>query len=479
MSAANSAALNTVPELPGKRMIKRSFLLILGKILRLGIQLAVVIIYAHKLLYADYGTYQSVWLYINILSVIALFGLPSLLLSSNYSHIKNWVIQNKKSALSAFIILSVLPAIAFFFIIDTFSFQLKILILLLTIVQNISILSEIMALKKEADKKVFASNIFFSIAFLVAHLWILYYGYSLQLLLISLILTFCIKSIITSTDPEKNNRTNAENGFAPLGKQWFYLGVNDIAGVLANWLDKWVILLFVSVTQFAIYFNGAYEVPVFGLMLGAVGNIMLIEFSKKDGNDLEKIKLLFEKSSLLLASIVFPAFCFLLFYHSDFFLLIFSQKYIDSIPVFFVSIFILPLRITYTTTVLQVYHRSDLIVKGAVMDIILAVILMLILYPVFKMPGLALAFVLSSYFQFTYYLWHTSRLINKKISYFFPFKRLLIKMFLCLLVMTAGYFVFKNLPVNSSLLSGIVLAAILVATLLLYYYKKENKAENL
>lgn len=476
MSAANSAALNTVPELPGKKMIKRSFLLILGKILRLGIQLAVVIIYARKLLYIDYGTYQSVWLYLNIMSVISLFGLPSLLLSNNYSNIINWIKHNKKNAVLAFIILSVLPAITFFIIINTFSFQLKILILLLTVVQNISILSEITALKNEADKKVFASNIFFPIAFLAAHLSILYFGYSLQLLILSLILIFFIKSIITFTRPKNKFTKDVENSFSVMGRQWFYLGVNDIAGVLATWLDKWLILLFLSVTQFAIYFNGAYEVPVFGLMLGAVGNIMLIEFSKNEGNDLEKIKLLFEKSSLLLASIVFPAFCFLLFYHSDFFLLIFSQKYIDSVPVFFVSIFILPLRITYTTTVLQVYHRSDLIVKGAVMDIVLAVILMFVLYPIFKMPGLALAFVLSSYCQFAYYLWHTSRLINKKISYFFPFKKLLIKMFLCLAVMTAGYFIFKNLPENTGLLSGIVLAALLAVALLFYDCKKENKA---
>jgi O-antigen/teichoic acid export membrane protein len=361
-------------------------------------------------------------------------------------------------------------------LVGTFTMQEKSLLLILTIVQNISIITETLALKNGFDKKVLLSNIFFSVGFLICHLATLYHGYSLQLLLGGLVLIFMIKSIfVINRNFKLSASESADADISMAGRQWFYLGINDILGVLATWLDKWLILIFLTLTQFAIYFNGAYEVPLFGLMLGAVGNIMMIELAKKEGNDAGKIKLIFEKSSLFLASFVFPGFCFLLFYHAPFFMLIFGEKYIESIPVFFVSIFILPARTIYSTAVLQVYGKSNLIVKGAVLDILLAVILMLLLYPYFKMPGLALAFVLSSYFQLAFYLWQTSRLINKKITYFIPYKELSIKFIISFIIMLTGYFSFNYLAGNKSLITGIILSGAIAGFFFVYDLKKNRK----
>ena len=274
-----------------------------------------------------------------------------------------------------------------------------------------------------------------------------------------------------------NVMAHTENAAPALstGKQWFYLGLNDVLGIIFKWLDKWVILFFVSVTEFAVYFNGSYEIPIFGLMLSAAGNIMLVELSKANNDGTAKIKSLFENSSLLLAAIVFPSFCFLFFYSTEFFTLIFSAKYAASIPVFIISIFVLPVRITYFTAVLQVYHRSDLIVKGAVLDLLVAIVLMAVLYPLLQMEGLALAFVVSTYVQAGYYLWHTGKIINKKVSYFFPFKKLFMLLVLSAVITGAGYylFIFLSYPVNMIL--GIALCVILIAALLFYYTKRAKK----
>jgi O-antigen/teichoic acid export membrane protein len=439
--------------------------------LRMAAQLAIVFLFSRKLSLKDYGLYQSVWLYINIISVISLFGLPSLLLSVHVKNITDWVTANKKQFLLWAGLLNLIPLTYIFFGATNYDVLTRLLLMFLIISQSISIIVETLTIKNEKEILVLATNVLFTIGYLFCHLLLLYTNYSLHLLLTGLILFFWIKIFLQWRFSTRNILHSTHLPVQQISKQWFYLGLNDVVGVLSKWLDKWVILFFVSITQFAIYFNGAYEVPVFGLMLSAIGNVMLVDFSKTHTDIAAATKALFNNSAALLSGIVFPSFCFLFFYHAPFFTLIFSTKYQEAIPVFLVSIFVLPVRITNFTALIQTYNRNDLIIKGTVLDILIAIFLMLVFYPVFQMKGLALAFVISTYIQAAYYLWHTGKLLNKKISYFFPFKKLLITMLISFIVTGTGYLIFNSFLYPLNLFAGIALCTLTVLAFLYNYYK--------
>lgn len=204
---------------------------------------------------------------------------------------------------------------------------------------------------------------------------------------------------------------------ATLGKQWLFLGLHDVIDTVFKWLDKWLILAFVSLQQFAIYFNGSYEIPVYPLLLTAVGNIMLVELSKLKIATPSLSAALYRRAGYFLGAFIFPAFCFLLLFHKEIFLFVFSEKYMVAVPIFLVSIFVLPVRICYYTAALQAYNRNDVILKGSLLDLGLAILLMAILYPLAGLPGLAGAFVLSTYIQSFYYLWHVARLLRCRNRY--------------------------------------------------------------
>jgi len=453
--------------LPGVGFVKRSFLLIGSNLLKLFVQLAIIFLYSRHLSLKDYGLYQSVWLYINIAGVIALFGLPSIILSASAKNIKAWINANGNYFYPLVLLMNILPVLYIFFGNSFFDFHTKMLLTALTVAQNISIIAETIAIKKEKEIRVLISNIIFITGYFICHFLILKNGYNLQVLLSWLILVYIIKSAFLWNISSK--AISVSNiSLKSLGTQWIYLGLFDVISVLFKWLDKWLILFFVSVTQFAIYYNGAYEIPVFALMLSAVGNIMVVELSRHSLNP-EKVKLLFNNSSLFLASIVFPSFCFFFFYHYEVFTFIFSSKYQESIPVFLISIFIIPLRITNFTAALQVYDRSDLVLKGAVIDLFVAVVLVIILYPLLKFQGLALAFVLSTYVQAGYYLWHTAELVGKKIGYFIPFVKLIILMLISIIITGAFYFAFGKSVLSYNLLSGIIICTILIGSFLSWY----------
>ncbi len=86
------------------------------------------------------------------------------------------------------------------------------------------------------------------------------------------------------------------------------------------------------------------------------------------------------------------------------------------------TLLVLPLRAYNYTTLLQHMHRGGLINKGAIMDLVLALVLMYPMYQLMGLPGIALGFVVSTYLQVAYYLHHTARLSGTTWTSLLPLK---------------------------------------------------------
>ena len=134
------------------------------------------------------------------------------------------------------------------------------------------------------------------------------------------------------------------------------LGINEILGVISKWIDKVFLLYLLTASDFAVFFNGSFEIPLFGLLISVAGSLMLIEFSaniKMTG----KIQAIFRETFNMLSAIVFPLF-FFLFFSGEIFSLVFKDKYNASVPIFAISIFILPLRINNYSVILQCFSQG-------------------------------------------------------------------------------------------------------------------------
>ncbi len=457
-----------------RNFFRRISLLACSSVLKFVLQLAIIILYSRKLSLTDYGVYQFIWMYINFFSLLGIFGLSSLVLSVPPAHIREWIGKNKKTVLGFF---AVLNGSAIFFLMlceNYFSVPQTLLLICLLILQNIMLIAESIAIKNEQEKKLFGANMIYICIYGFVHFYLLYNTYSVTILLGCIVAATLLKCILLLYRIKFSG--TATERIPDIGRQWFLLGVNDMLTVLVKWIDKWLILFFLSAAQFALYFNGTYEIPVFMLILGAVGNISLVEFSKIKKDHNKAVKSLFERSSLLMAAIIFPSFWFLLFYSTDFFVAFFGTKYLAAIPIFKITLLMLPARIIYSTTVLQVYKRTDLILKGSILDFIIAVILMFIFYPLWQMKGLAMVFVISTYIQLAYYLWHTGRLIKENVSFFFPFKKILLIMLSTGLLIAACRYGLAALGILPRLAAGASLCAILILSGLRYFYKRSSPA---
>lgn len=450
----------------------KSALLTGGNLVKLLVQITILILYSRMLSVEDYGKYQSVWLFINVFGVAILFGLPSLLLSAGSKRVLRWIKKNKALFVSLALAVHLIPGAYLAFTNNGFETNTLPWLYALLLAQNFSVVRETLAIKYDRQKRLFLVQILYNISWLIVHLLIVKSGYSLPLLIALLTLLCLLKALSL---PWKYSSLAEINEPKSVGKQWTYLGLFDVVGVLFKWVDKWVILLFVSVAQFAIYFNGSYEIPLFPLFVSAAGSIMIVELSKSVKVK-EEAPPLFRKCMRYLAIPVIPSFFFLLLNHEQFFLFIFGDKYAEAIPVFFVALFVIPVRICHFTAALQALHRNDIVVKGAFLDLALAIVLLIILYPLFGLPGLALAFVISTWMQAGYYLYHTARLLNKPLSSFIPYRYLLTLSLVSYAVLLAGKKGAQFLTLNI-LFSGASICAILIIVLSIYTWKKELRVK--
>ena len=452
------------------KLLEKSFWLLAGRALPVIILVVITILFSRSLNYNDYGTFQSVWMYTNIINIIISFGFSSIILSTNLSYLTQFIKNNRKIIFGFYAIISIGVLLTFFILAKNFTTAIKLWLLVFIIIQNIITVAETLLIKRGNVKLSFIINLFYSLLFLGCHLYILFSNYSLLHLIISICVISVLKIIAIISIPFKNETFEHVADEKHFLKHWAYLGFTEILGVIAKWIDKAFLLYLLTAADFAVFFNGSFEIPLFGLLISVAGSFMLIEFSRNLQSK-DRILALFKESFNMLSSIVFPLFFFLFFFREEIFSLVFKNKYAGSVPIFAISVFILPLRINNYSVILQCFSQGRRIMIGSLIDIILALLLMIILYPVMGSKGIALSIVISTYCQVLYYLWYSSKVLQVKFLELFPLQKLLVKFIILLSVYSIIFLLMKQYSIMLRLTIAMLITALSISIGMWSYLK--------
>lgn len=401
-------------------------------------------------------------MYANIVNVIISFGLSAVILSTNLNFLFSFLKNNKKKISTFYSLLWITGLALFFFLAKNFNTSLKFLLIAFIVIQNISTVIETLLIKRQGEKISFVINFIYSILFFGWHVYILQINYSLDYLIRGICILSIAKLIAMYMVPAKreiNEETIDEKHFF---KHWAYLGITDIIGVIAKWMDKIILWYLLTATDFAIFFNGSIEIPLFGLLISVTGSFLLIEISQNTKLT-QKIIMLYRESFNMLSTIVFPLFFFLFFFREELFSFIFKDKYNASLPIFVISLLGLPLRINNYSTILQCFAKGNKILLGSILDIVIAVILMLVLYPLMGTRGLALAIVLSTFCQVIYYLWHSAKTLNTSIFQMIPLLKLITRFGILFALYLILFFVLSGVELKIKLLTGAIFTTLIVS----------------
>jgi O-antigen/teichoic acid export membrane protein len=344
------------------------------------------------------------------------------------------------------------------------------LLIVFIIIQNISTIIETLLIKRHGEKISFIINLVYAALFLAWHIYILLIGYVLFNLIAGICVLTLIKLVAMLLVPAKKEIHEEPIVGKYFFKHWSYLGITDIVGVIAKWMDKIFLLYLLTATDFAIFFNGSIEIPLFGLLISVTGSFLMIEISQ-NLNLADKIIKLYRESFNMLSTIVFPLFFFLFFFRAELFSVVFNGKYNASLPIFMICLFGLPIQINNYSTILQCFGKGNKILAGSVLDIVIAIVLMLVLYPLMGTRGLALAVVISTFCQALYYLFHSVKVLNISMLQILPLQKLVIRLVIFFALYFFLFFLLSGVDFKIKLLIGAVVTTIIVVAGMMKYFK--------
>lgn len=441
--------------------------------------LFVLILFSRCLSPISYGQYQNFWIRLLLIGTIAGIGIPTLVLTYRPEQWLNFYHQIstrfKLTWLGGLIILSALFAYLEWNEIRIpiyISFGILVIYILYNIIESLLI-------SFQKSHQVAVINFIFSVVFILIHLCVwsqqielhqLWFFLAVVMFLRLIVLFFLLKSNIKNLTLHDDNLYS----FEAARKLWLHLGWNDIIQIVFRWIDKFLISILLTAKLSGIYFNGTQDVPFLPLLLGAISSSVLVQLSSK--HSLNNQLGLMMSTSRLTGSVIFPIFFFLLFFSDEIFLQVFGEQFEASIPLFLITILVLPLRAYNYTSVLQHLHQGHVLLKGAIADLIIALILMYPLYQIWGMKGMVLSFVFSTYLQVGYYLYFICKYSSKSIGQILPMRTWINQMIVsfCLFLLIYGLQQKFLLTSVQALILGFLSLIIVVVSDFLLQWKKQK-----
>ncbi len=184
-------------------------------------------------------------------------------------------------------------------------------------------------------------------------------------------------------------------------KQIFYgipLGLSAMVGTIAGNTDKLLVSSMGAPEQFAVYVNGAMQLPLVGIVTGSVIAVLLPDMAKhyKAGEKDEAIEI-WKRAAVKCGFVLIPVGIFLAAMSSDIMALLFSERYRESgVPFLFYAL-ILPLRSISFSTPLLASGKTKLLLTESTGNLLLNAVLSYYAIKIYGVYAAAAVTLLTSY----------------------------------------------------------------------------------
>lgn len=176
------------------------------------------------------------------------------------------------------------------------------------------------------------------------------------------------------------------------------MGFSAIVTQYNRMLDGLVVSLLFTPPEYAVYARGAFELPVVDLVPFTLASVIAPALARlwKDG-DRTTLLALWNRSLRTSAMLIFPAFGYAAFFAHDLVVTLFTQAYEGAVPVFFVYLLALPLRLTHYPTLLIAVGETASILVPTLVGLVFNVALSLTLCHWIGPVGAAIGFLVSQF----------------------------------------------------------------------------------
>lgn len=204
------------------------------------------------------------------------------------------------------------------------------------------------------------------------------------------------------------------------------LGLAGTIGQLSINLDKILISKYYDPETFAVYINGAMEIPLIAMITGSATAVLLPDMTRYIGaaNYNEALQL-WKRAAVKCALVIYPVMGFLLVMAPDVMVFLYGPKYIESAAPFRLYLLLLPVRVAFFSAIFISSGKSKLVLIMSAVALVLKIPVSLIMFKYAGYLGPIIATLLVVYFWgklFDAY-WAT-RLLRTTYRKIFPYQQI-------------------------------------------------------
>ena len=402
------------------------------------IMLILAMILSRYLPVADYGSYQQLFMIYTILVTVVSLGLPA---SIHYFIAKADSKEEEKACITqTYIILlgmSLITSVLFFFLSGLVSkgFHnpelnglIKIYIWFFFFLTPIQFINQLLVVLDKTKQLAIYRNVF-AVLRLVSVAVPVLLKTNLTTIIISLVFFSFIQFVYTTViifKPYTDVKLCWSKSLLKTQTTYsIYIGLASILDIITKQLDQLIISFFFLSGTFAIYANGARELPFIALITSPVMAVLTPTFVRlyKEKKNKEILQI-WHESARKIALILFPITAFLILFAKECMIILFSSKYAQSALIFQIYLLTTPLRIVTYGSIMMAMNKTKLIFRASIFALILDTILNLLFIQRFGIIGPAISTVLVLYFLAGYYLINIKNGLKIKYAQVMPWKKI-------------------------------------------------------
>jgi len=200
------------------------------------------------------------------------------------------------------------------------------------------------------------------------------------------------------------------------------IGLAQVTWKLNEFIDKYVVMLFLPITVFAVYSVGSWEIPIVPMIATTVASVMMPTYvaSHLQGRSGEILGLWF-KSIDKISVMVLPAMVVLVVVARDLIVVLFSDKYLDAVLIFQIYTLVLFQRVADYAAILKAIDQTRAITQWAIYTLALNAVLSIPLVLVIGTTGPAIATLIATTLTWLYVLSKIAVALKCEFRRAFPF----------------------------------------------------------
>ena len=225
---------------------------------------------------------------------------------------------------------------------------------------------------------------------------------------------------------------NSSYSFTVIFKYGMVIGLSQAIGQVSTLLDQNVVASMFTPSEYAIFVNGAVDIPFIALIGSSIASVLLPEFAKKGMNNQEMLDK-WKTGIIYTASFLLPIMTVLFVVAPSYITVVYSQEYIDSVPVFRIYLLKIPTMIATYSTILLAKKANSKILLNTVLSLIVNVILNITFIKFFGIYGAALGSILSLYILSILQIIQISKILEIQWGEVLPFFKILKIVLVCII----------------------------------------------